>query len=94
MVYHVCLFQRIKVSQVSDLFPMLKELYHKGPTDAFYIVKVWVRISRFLGRGFNLLCVHRSIWIIQRIQRIHIIIFISKIDWIVCLYYFDCSDLF
>ena len=34
--------KRIKVSQIIDLFPMLKELYDKGPQDAFYVVKVWV----------------------------------------------------
>lgn len=36
--------QRIKVSQIIDLFPMLKDLYDKGPQDSFYVVKVWVRI--------------------------------------------------
>ncbi|CAF3442805.1 unnamed protein product [Rotaria sp. Silwood1] len=30
----------IKMSQIIDLFPMLKELYNKGSKDAFYVVKV------------------------------------------------------
>ncbi|CAF1172307.1 unnamed protein product [Rotaria magnacalcarata] len=37
--------ERIKVDQIIDLFPMLKELYTKGPRDAFYIVKVWVNVD-------------------------------------------------
>ncbi|CAF1228405.1 unnamed protein product [Adineta ricciae] len=37
--------ERIKVSQIIDLFPMLKELYDKGPQDAFYVVKVWVNMN-------------------------------------------------
>jgi uncharacterized pyridoxamine 5'-phosphate oxidase family protein len=34
--------KRIKMNQIMDLFPMLKELYDKGSQDAFYVVKVWV----------------------------------------------------
>jgi len=37
--------ERIKVSQIIDLFPMLKELHDKGPHDAFYVVKVWVNMN-------------------------------------------------
>ncbi|CAF0759194.1 unnamed protein product [Rotaria sp. Silwood1] len=37
--------ERIKVSQIIDLFPMLKELYDRGPHDAFYVVKVWVNMN-------------------------------------------------
>ncbi|CAF3370203.1 unnamed protein product [Rotaria socialis] len=37
--------ERIKVSQIVDLFPMLKELYDRGPHDAFYVVKVWVNMN-------------------------------------------------
>ncbi|UJR24982.1 hypothetical protein I4U23_006345 [Adineta vaga] len=37
--------ERIKVSQIIDLFPMLKDLYDKGPQDAFYVVKVWVNMN-------------------------------------------------
>ncbi|CAF1339172.1 unnamed protein product [Adineta steineri] len=37
--------ERIKVSQIIDIFPMLKELYDKGPQDAFYVVKVWVNMN-------------------------------------------------
>jgi hypothetical protein len=33
------------MSQIIDLFPMLKELYNKGAQDAFYVVKVWVKKS-------------------------------------------------
>ncbi|CAF0936713.1 unnamed protein product [Rotaria sordida] len=37
--------ERIKVSQIIDLFPMLKELYDGGPHDAFYVVKIWVNMN-------------------------------------------------
>ena len=37
-------FQRIKLNQIMDLFPMLKDLYRKDLEDMFYVVKVWVRI--------------------------------------------------
>jgi uncharacterized pyridoxamine 5'-phosphate oxidase family protein len=38
-------FKRIKVNQIIDLFPMLKELYDKGSQDAFFVVKFGVRFS-------------------------------------------------
>ena len=38
------LVQRIKLNQIIDLFPMLKDLYRKDLEDMFYVVKVWVRI--------------------------------------------------
>ncbi|CAF4148449.1 unnamed protein product [Rotaria sp. Silwood2] len=37
--------ERIKMSQIIDLFPMLKELYNKGSKDAFYVVKIWVNMN-------------------------------------------------
>lgn len=37
--------ERIKLNQIIDLFPTLKELYDKGSPDAFYVVKVWVNMN-------------------------------------------------
>ena len=44
-------FENIDLRQISDKFPQnkngLKELYDRGPLDAFYLVKCWVRLSPF-----------------------------------------------
>jgi hypothetical protein len=41
-------FESIDLRQISDKFPQskngLKELYDRGPQDAFYLVKCWVRL--------------------------------------------------
>ncbi|CAF0979902.1 unnamed protein product [Adineta steineri] len=37
--------EKIKMNQIVDLFPMLKELYHKVLEDVFYVVKVWVNMD-------------------------------------------------
>lgn len=40
------------MDQIIDLFPMLKELYDQGPHDAFYVVKVWVKINPYRSVDF------------------------------------------
>lgn len=42
------------MSQIIDLFPMLKELHDKGPHDAFYVVKVWVKKTKDQMKSFFL----------------------------------------
>ncbi|CAF1177022.1 unnamed protein product [Adineta ricciae] len=37
--------ERIKINQIIDLFPMLKDLYRKDFEDMFYVVKVWVNMD-------------------------------------------------
>ena len=39
------ILQRIQVNQIKDLFPSLDELSNQRSTDAFYLIKVWVRSS-------------------------------------------------
>ena len=48
-VYHVFLLQPVDVRQIQDKFPEksggLKELFDKGPQDAFFLVKFWADLN-------------------------------------------------
>lgn len=43
------LFQAVDIRQISDKFPEksggLKEMYEKGPQNAFYLVKCWADLN-------------------------------------------------
>ena len=53
------LLQAVDIRQIYDKFPEkkggLKDLYDKGPTPAFFLVKFWVSLRQLLLYIFNAL---------------------------------------
>eukprot|EP00056_Hartaetosiga_gracilis_P001569 m.45821 g.45821 ORF g.45821 m.45821 type:complete len:356 (+) comp10698_c0_seq1:187-1254(+) len=35
----------VDISQVSDKFPLLEDMYHRGPKETFFLVKFWVDLN-------------------------------------------------
>ena len=57
LIYKCFLFQPVDVRQIQDKFPEksdgLKELYSKGPSDAFFLVKFWADLNSPLNDETN-----------------------------------------